>query len=71
MTKCERTYQLDRPLDDTLLEAVARAHGVYGIQKLKVDPSLLSLTVGWDASRLSLLQVESLLAGFGLPLKKS
>jgi hypothetical protein len=70
MTKCERTYHFDRPLDSTLLEAVSKAHGVYGIQKLKVDPSLLSVSVGWDASRLSRLQVESILAGFGLPLKK-
>ena len=71
MTKCERTYQLDRPLDDALLPAVAKAHGVYGIQKLKVDPSLRSLTVGWDASRLSLPQVESVLAGFGFPIHKA
>lgn len=71
MTKCERTYQLDRPLDQALLEAVAKAHAVYGIQRLKVDASLRSLTVGWDASRLSLPQVEAVLAGFGFPLQKA
>jgi hypothetical protein len=70
MTKCERTYDLDRPLETVHLDAIARAHGVYGIQKLKIDPALRSLSVGWDASRLSLPQVESILAGFGLPLKK-
>lgn len=70
MTKCERTYSLDRPLDDALLEAVARAHGVYGIQKLQAAPDLKSLKVGWDASRLSLAQVESILARFGFPLAK-
>lgn len=70
MTKCERTYDLDYPLESAHLEAIARAHGVYGLQKLKVDPSLRSLSIGWDASRLSLPQVESILAGLGLPLKK-
>jgi hypothetical protein len=70
MTKCERTYQLLEPLKEVHLEAIARAHGVYGIQKLKADASLSALTVGWDASRLSLPQVESILAGLGLPLKK-
>ena len=71
MTKCERTYELTRPLDGPLLEAVAKAHGVYGIQKLKAGEGFQRLTVGWDASRLSLPQVESILAGFGIPLKKS
>jgi hypothetical protein len=70
MTKCERTYELNRPLDDALMEAVARAHGVYGIQRLKVNQAAQTLSVGWDASRLSLPQVESILAGFGFPLKK-
>jgi len=70
MTKCERTYDLDRPLDAALLEAVARVRGVYGIQKLNIHPSLTALSVGWDASRLSLPQMESILAGLGLPLKK-
>ena len=71
MTKCERIYELHQPLDGRLLEAISQAHGVYGLQKLKVHADLRSLTVGWDASRLSLPQVESLLAGIGLPLKKS
>ena len=70
MTKCERTYPLDRPLDNALLEAVAQAHGVYGIQKLQPAADLKSLKVGWDASRLSLAQVESILARFGFPLAK-
>ena len=70
MTKCERTYHLHRPLDNGHLEAIARARGVYGIQKLNVDAALTSLSVGWDASRLSLPQVESILAGLGLPLQK-
>ena len=71
MTKCERTYQLHQPLDDALLQAIAKAHAVYGIQKLKVDATLRSLTVGWDASRLSLPQVESVLTGFGFPIDKA
>jgi len=70
MTKCERTYALPSPLDDTLLQAISELHGVYGIQKLKASPDLHSLTVGWDASRLSLAQVESILSSRGFAITK-
>lgn len=69
MTKCERTYELARPLDDALLQQISALHSVVGIQKLRVAPQLDAITVGWDAARLSIPQLESLLAQHGLALK--
>ncbi len=69
MTKCERTYELARPLDEALLEQISALHSVVGIQKLRVAPQLDAITVGWDAARLSIPQLESLLAQHGFALK--
>ena len=69
MTKCERTYELAGPLDATLLEKVGTLHGIVGIQKLKVAPQLDAITVGWDAARLSIPQLERILAQHGFSLK--
>lgn len=69
MTKCERTYELARPLDDALLEQIAALHSVAGIQKLCAAPQLDAITVGWDAARLSIPQLESILAQHGFALK--
>lgn len=69
MTKCERTYELARPLDPALLEQIRALHSVLGIQKLRVAPQMDAITVGWDAARLSTPQLESLLAQHGLALK--
>lgn len=69
MTKCERIYEVVKPLDESALEAINRLHGVFGIQKLKVNPALDTLTVGWDAARLTQAQVESMLAQNGLSVR--
>lgn len=69
MTKCERTYELARSLDDALLGQINALHGVAGIQKVRLAPQLDAITVGWDAARLSIPQLESLLAQHGFALK--
>ena len=69
MTKCERTYELARPLDAALLEQIGAMHSIVGIQKLRPSAKLDAITVGWDAARLSIPQLESLLAQHGFPLK--
>jgi len=53
MTKCERTYELARPLDDALLGQVSSLLGMHGIQKLRVASQLDAITVGWDPPSLS------------------
>ncbi len=53
---------------DEDLENVARVHGVYGMERVKVAPSLDKLTVDYDASRLMRKDVEAVLARHGIPI---
>ncbi len=58
MTKIQKEFQLTRPLDEELLERISDVHAVYGIQHVKVAPSLDRLTVEYDATRLRPAEVE-------------
>ena len=69
MTKVTLHYDLTRPLVDEDLENVARVHGVYGMERVKVAPSLDKLTVDYDASRLMRKDVEAVLARHGIPIR--
>ena len=68
MTRVQLRYDLMRPLDETLMEQVARVHGVYGILRVQPSPSLDKLIVEYDASRLSAMEVETVLHKAGLPI---
>ncbi len=68
MTRVTLHYDLTRPLMDEDLENVARVHGVYGMERVKVAPSLDKLTVDYDASRLMRKDVEAVLARHGIPI---
>jgi hypothetical protein len=68
MTKVQLRYDLARPLDENLMEQIARMHSVYGILRVALAPSLDKLTVEYDASRLSAREVENVLHGAGLPI---
>jgi len=70
MTVVQASYALLRPLDDTLLRRIADAHGHYGILRALLAPSLDKLTVDYDASRLTLEQLESVLRQLGLPVRR-
>lgn len=70
MTKVEAKYELTRPLDDTLLEAIDRVHGVYGLAMVRLAPSMDELIVHYDASRLKLPDVDSALMRAGLPVHR-
>jgi hypothetical protein len=67
MTKVQIRFRLQKPLDDRMLSRIADAHVLYGIQKIQVEPSLEALTVDYDATRLRPAEVESALAGAGIP----
>ena len=62
-------FRLPKPLDEVLLARVADAHSVYGIQKVMVAPTLDSLTVEYDATRLRPAEVEAALTGAGIPVQ--
>ena len=70
MTKVQVDYNLIRPLTDADAEAVANSRGVYGIMSLNVAPSLDRLSVDYDASRLSELEVQAALIRKGVPLRR-
>ncbi len=62
-------FRLQRPLDDTLLPRIADAHALYGIQRVKVAPSLDGLLVEYDATRLRPAEVEAALTTAGIPVQ--
>lgn len=69
MTKVTLHYDLERSLTDEDLESIANVHGVYGMVRVQVAPSLDKLTVDYDASRLMKRDVEATLHRFGLPIR--
>jgi len=71
MTKIQVRFRLQRPLDDAMLSRISDAHAKYGIQRIDVDPSLDALTVDYDATRLRPAEVESVLAGAGIPVVRA
>jgi len=70
MTKVQTRFRLTRALDDSSLNSLAAANAIYGIQKLKIAPALDELFVEYDATRLRPAEVESALAGAGIPIAK-
>ena len=70
MTKVEVRYDLTAPLDDPMMAAIDQAHGVYGLQAVRVTPTLDSLDVLYDASRLQLADVDEMLMRLGLPVRR-
>jgi hypothetical protein len=68
MTKVQLEYDLLRPIDESLMEQISRAHSVYGILRISLAPSLSRLMVEYDASRLSPLEVETVLHQMGIPV---
>jgi hypothetical protein len=68
MTKVQAHFRLQKPLDEILLSRISDAHALYGIQKVQVAPSLDRLMVEYDATRLRPAEVESALAGAGIPV---
>jgi allophanate hydrolase subunit 1 len=68
MTKVQIHFRLQRPLDNTMLTRIAEVNALYGIQRVRVAPSMDSLAVDYDATRLRPAEVESALAAAGIPI---
>ena len=71
MTKVQIRFRLAKPLDDTLLQRISDAHSIYGIQRIRLSPSMDSVTVEYDATRLRPAEVESALAGAGIAIEQA
>ena len=70
MTKVQLRFRLQRPLDDSTLPNLAAAHAIYGILKLKLAPTLDSVEVEYDATRLKPADVASALSAAGVPIAR-
>jgi hypothetical protein len=68
VTKVQIRFRLQKPLDDSTLLHLAAASAIYGIQKLKVSPTLDSVDVEYDATRLKAADVASALSAAGVPI---
>jgi hypothetical protein len=68
MTKVQMKFRVQKPLDDAMLSRISDAHALYGIQRVQVDPSMETLTVEYDATRLRPAEVEAAIAGAGIPV---
>ena len=68
MTKVQLHYDLLRPIDDHIMEQISRAHGIYGVHRITLAQSLDKVTIEYDASRLSPLEIEQALHELGIPV---
>jgi hypothetical protein len=71
MTKVQVRFRLSKPLDDIQLQRLGDANAVYGIQGIRLNPSMDGLTVEYDATRLRPAEVESALAGAGIAVERA
>ena len=69
MTKVQIRFHLQRPLDESLLARISDTYSIYGFLRVQVSPSLDSLSVEYDATRLTPAEVESALVGVGIPVE--
>jgi hypothetical protein len=68
MTKVQMRFHVQRPLDETAMARIADAYSIYGMQKIRVAPSLDQLTVEYDATRLRPAEVQAALSRAGIPV---
>jgi hypothetical protein len=68
VTKVTLHYNLLRPLAGEDFENIVSVHSTYGMVRVQPSPSLDTLTVDYDASRLSKKDVEAELHRHGLPI---
>lgn len=66
MTKVQLHFRIVKPLDDAMMQHLSDASSLYGIQHVKMDPSMQKMTVEYDATRLRPAEVEAALAGAGI-----
>lgn len=68
MTKLQTAYKLSRKLGDEDMQSLSRLTSVYGIFLAKITSSLDELRLEFDASRLTIDDLESVLEQHGLPI---
>jgi hypothetical protein len=71
MTRVELQYDLTKPLGDADYERLSSLLSVYGVMGFKLRQDLSGMMVEYDATRLNPDGVDRVLAGNGLPVKRS
>lgn len=66
MTKVQKHFRLEHPLDDALMQQLADAQAIYGIDWIKIAPSREELIVEFDATRMRSADVEAALQRAGI-----
>jgi hypothetical protein len=67
MTKVQRHFHLQRPIDEALMEQIGHVNAIYGIERIRIEPSG-NLMVEYDATRLNTAEVEAALERAGIPV---
>lgn len=67
MTKVQVKYSLSHQIDETVMDRIAAAHGVFGLTHVRLLPSQEDIQVEYDASRLTREQVLAALFRAGIP----
>jgi hypothetical protein len=70
LTKVQVHFKLDNSLDENLLERIGAAQALYGVERIKLDASMTSLAVEYDATRFSPPDLESALRRCGLAIER-
>ncbi len=70
MTKVTLQFELLAPLDERLMANLSRVGAVYGLSRVQVTPQLDGLVVDFDASRLSIQDVERELGKAGIRARR-
>jgi hypothetical protein len=68
MTKVQKKFTLQSPLDEALMQQIADAHSIYGIERILIGSPSDKLTVEFDATRLRATDVEAALQRAGVPV---
>ncbi|NDJ11450.1 MAG: hypothetical protein EBY17_09695 [Acidobacteriia bacterium] len=67
MTKVQKRFQLQQPLDEALMQQIADAHSLYGIERIIIGSSNQDLVVEVDATRMRSADIEAALQRAGIP----
>jgi allophanate hydrolase subunit 1 len=71
MTKVTLRFELLAPLDERLMNNISRAGSLYGLLRVQITPGMDGLVVDYDASRLTVHEVEHALGKAGIPVKRA
>jgi|GEM_PF-2319023 hypothetical protein len=69
MTKTDARFRLSRRLSDRDFDAIARVRSVFGMLVVRVSEEDNQLFVTYDASRLTLPEVQNVLEQHGIPIQ--